>query len=41
LPKEGVQNQLALASELELMLTQVLLQRLHFFHMCIRQESLR
>ena len=41
LSKEGVQNQLALASELELMLTQVLLQRLHFFHMCICQESLR
>jgi len=41
LSKKGVQNQLALASELELMFTQVLLQRLHFFHMCICQEGLR
>jgi hypothetical protein len=38
LPKEGVQNQFALAGELELVFAQVLLQCLHFFYMSIRQE---
>jgi hypothetical protein len=33
LPEEGVQNQFTLASELELMLTQMLLQGLHFLYM--------
>ena len=33
LPEEGTENQLTLACELELMLSQVLLQRRHFFHM--------
>jgi len=39
LSKEGVQNQFTLPGELELMLTQVLFQGLHFFHMCIRQDG--
>lgn len=39
LPEEGVQNQFALAGELELMLTQVLLERFHFFHMLIRHDG--
>lgn len=38
LPEEGVQNQFALASELELMLAQMLLQGLHFLYMGIRQN---
>jgi len=37
LPEESVQNQFTLAGEFELMLTQVLLQSLHFLHMCICQ----
>ena len=32
LPEEGTQNQFTLAREFELMLAEVLLQRLHFFH---------
>ena len=39
LPEEGVQNQLTLASELELMLAQMFLQGLHFLHMCICQDG--
>ena len=39
LPKEGVQNQFALAGEFELVLAQVLLQCLHFFYVSIRQEK--
>jgi len=39
LPEERVQNQFTLSGELELMLTQVFLQGLHFFHMCICQEG--
>ena len=38
LPEEGAQNQFALAGNLELMFAQVLLQRLHFFHMLIRHD---
>jgi len=37
LPEERVQNQFTLTGELELMLAQVFLQRLHFLHMRIRQ----
>jgi hypothetical protein len=37
LPEESAQNQFTLAGEFELMLTQVLLQSLHFLHMCICQ----
>lgn len=38
LPEEGAQNQFTLAGNLELMFAQVLLQRLHFFHMLIRHD---
>jgi hypothetical protein len=41
LPKEGVQNQFALAGEFELVLAEVLLQCLHFFYVSIRQGGLR
>ena len=37
LPEERVQNHFTLAGEFEMMLTQVLFQGLHFFHMCICQ----
>ena len=39
LPEERVQNQFTLARDLELMLVQVLLQELHFFHMLIRHDG--
>ncbi len=39
LTEEGIQNQFTLPGELELMLAQVFFQRLHFFHMCSRQDG--
>ena len=39
LPEEGAQNQFTLAGDLELMLAQVLLQDLHFFHMLICHDG--
>ncbi len=39
LTEESVQNQFTLAGELELMFAQMLLQGLHFLHMCIRQDG--